>query len=84
MSMWSFTSRSEEDDDNAAFARVLRAWLETKGIDTEPLTGAIMVLQTEDGFDVVQLSDRAYSDGQLALYMQHVAEHMRAAMARLN
>jgi hypothetical protein len=82
--MWEFESREESNEDNVTFAEVLRYWLEQQKINTDGLTGVILVLQEPDGFQVLQLSHKAMTDGQLALYMERVGEHLRAAMARLN
>jgi hypothetical protein len=82
--MWEFESGEDESEDNAAFGQVLRLWLEAKQIDTEELTGVVLVLQEPNGFQLLQLSHKAMTDGQLALYMERVGEHLRAAMARLN
>lgn len=79
-----FSSYAESNEDNAEFARALLKFLRQHEIETEGATGAVLVVMLEDGFDVLQLSEQAMSDGQLSLYMQHVAEHMKQAMARLN
>lgn len=84
MGLWSFESQEERTDENAEFGELLADWLETKGIDLTAARGVIMLVLEQDGFEVLQLGPQAVSDGQLALYVQHVAEHLAAAQARLN